>query len=126
MIIYKIDKKTGKKYRIVVPDWDTPLPINNPVAPRGEGMNLTAISHAAFPILSNSGTTYTWVFSFNTPTNWLLQTSTNNGNTWTTNQTISGGTFTATATVSAGTQVSIIGIDANNNYITGRSNIIQK
>jgi hypothetical protein len=30
MIIYKLDKKTGKKIRVVVPDWDYPLPITQP------------------------------------------------------------------------------------------------
>ena len=29
MFIYKIDKKTGKKYRITVPDWDTPVYTGN-------------------------------------------------------------------------------------------------
>ena len=41
MIIFKIDRKTGKKYRIVVPDWDVPIPVNNPVAPIGMGMDLS-------------------------------------------------------------------------------------
>ena len=48
MYIYKTDKKTGKKYRITVPDRDIPVvPVNPhaPVAPIGMGVDLSISSN---------------------------------------------------------------------------------
>lgn len=46
MILIKKDKKTGKTYRIVVPDWDVPIPVNNPIAPNGVGLDVAISSHS--------------------------------------------------------------------------------
>jgi hypothetical protein len=127
MFIYSIDKKTGKKIRITVPDWDYPIAVNNPVAPPGQGTNIAMGSHAAGPILSLSASIYVWSFSFFDPINWLLQTSITTGSIWTTNTTISGSIYLTGSTasaISANTGVAIIGVDASGNPLTGRSNVI--
>jgi hypothetical protein len=46
MILIKKDKKTGKTYKIVVPDYDTPIPIQQPIAPSGNGGDLSISSHS--------------------------------------------------------------------------------
>ena len=46
MFIYKIDKKTGKKYRVTVPDWDFPQ--------TGYGSNLSNGNGVFNPIFYNS------------------------------------------------------------------------
>jgi hypothetical protein len=63
-VLIKKDKKTGKKYRINVPDWDCHIPPQNPIAPNGMGMMLNIGSHAAAPVLSYNlaSTTYSWIF----------------------------------------------------------------
>jgi hypothetical protein len=43
MILFKTDKKTGKKYKIVVPDWDIPVPIQGAMAPVGMGVNTNVV-----------------------------------------------------------------------------------
>lgn len=44
-VLIKKDKKTGKSYRIVTPDWDWPMPVLNGIAPAGMGMDLSISSH---------------------------------------------------------------------------------
>ena len=44
-ILYKKDKKTGKTYKIVTPDYDVPLPIQQPIAPNGLGGDLNITSN---------------------------------------------------------------------------------
>lgn len=68
----------------------------------------------------------TWSWSGTNPVNWLIQHSTDNGNTWNTNYTATGSARSLSGGLyQAGWQISIIGVDGNNNIITGRSNKIQ-
>jgi hypothetical protein len=124
-VLIKKDKKTGKKYRINIPDWDYPMPVQNSIAPNGMGMDLNISSHAASPVLSYNlpSTTYTWIFSFFNPNNWLLQTSADSGSTWTTNTTITGSISSSVKSIT-NKWVTIIGVDSNGNPITGRSGVI--
>jgi hypothetical protein len=54
MFLYKIDKKTGKKYRITVPHWDVPMPIQSSMAPAGSGGDLSMGSHLG-SVIRNGG-----------------------------------------------------------------------
>jgi hypothetical protein len=125
MFIYRRNKKTGQMERITVPDWEYCAPFR-PMAPNGNGLNLAMSSHASFAVITGSGSGhYSWISNTLTPSFWLLQTSTDSGQNWTTYATVSGSifTFNATASFASGTSASIIG-GSGSIYTTGRSNIV--
>jgi hypothetical protein len=139
MFLYKIDKKTGKKYRITVPHWDVPMPINNAIAPVGSGLDASFGSHPAFPILTGtavaSGNTLnvSWSWTFFNPPFWHIVFSTDNGSTWTKAQSVTGTTYTFSGSpagpgvLATGTWVTVIASATGpiGTYtLTGRSNVI--
>ena len=121
MYLYKIDKKTGKKYRITVPDWDSPIP--------QAGVDIGSNVGAPSFILSGSTGIFSWAWSDTLPTYWLLETSTDNTN-WTTLNVFAGTVSSSVissypaGTFDSGVYVSVIGSkDVTNDYTTGRDPI---